>query len=86
MLDSRGAADGPAEIILVDDVVTKGATFAGAAARLMEIYPGVPIRGFAISRATSDFDKIQDPLAGEIEIEADGSKSRRNDHPGGPLF
>lgn len=76
----------PAEIVLVDDVVTKGATFAGAAARLMEIYPRVPIRAFAIARAVSDFDKIQDPLVGEIEIDADGSKSRRNDHASGRLF
>ena len=74
------------EIVLVDDVVTKGATFAGAAARLMDVYPGVPIRAFAISRSTSDFDRLQDPLVGEIEIEADGSRSRRNDKPSGRLF
>ena len=71
----------PAEMVLVDDVVTKGATFAGAAARLMEVYPGVPIRAFAISRATSDFDQIQDPLVGEIVIELDGSKSWRKRPP-----
>lgn len=39
----------PDELVLVDDVITKGATFAGAAARLMEVYPGVPIRAFAIT-------------------------------------
>lgn len=76
----------PEELVLVDDVVTKGATFAGAVTRLMEVFPGVAVRAFAISRAVSDFHQIQDPIVGEIEIAPDGSKSRRNNYPTGRLF
>jgi hypothetical protein len=69
----------PEEIVLVDDLVTKGATIAGAAARLMEAYPGVSIRAFAISRTRWEFDRLEDPHVGEVVVAFDGSKSWRRD-------
>lgn len=38
-------------IIIVDDVVTRGATIMGAAARLREAFPNARIRAFTIARA-----------------------------------
>jgi hypothetical protein len=35
----KALIDPPENIVLVDDVITKGATFAGAAARLLEAFP-----------------------------------------------
>ena len=43
----------PTELLLVDDVITAGATLLGSASRLGEAYPNVPIRGFAAARTVS---------------------------------
>lgn len=41
----------PPEVLLVDDVVTRGSTMIGASARLMESFPELPrIRAFSIAR------------------------------------
>src|SRR5690606_35967821 len=42
---------GPARITLVDDVVTIGRTFFGAALRLLETYPNTVIQCFSLVRA-----------------------------------
>lgn len=69
----------PHTIVLVDDVVTKGATFAGAAARLLEIDPDLDIRAFAIARTTSAFSHLQVPCIGEIHVDVDGMSAYRRD-------
>lgn len=61
----------PVDIVIVDDVVTRGATLIGAAERLAEAFPGARIRGFAALRAVSrprKFRKIFDPCVGRIYI------------------
>ena len=52
----------PSTLILVDDVVTKGATLAGAAALLHEVFPGIMVRAFAIPRTSSTFNPIKAPF------------------------
>lgn len=62
------------EILLVDDVVTRGATAMGAANRLDEAFPNVLMRLFAALRAVSPpdvFKKIYDPRVGTIELRGD---------------
>lgn len=62
------------EILLVDDVVTRGATSMGAANRLIEAFPNVRIRLFAALRAVSPpdvFKEIYDPRVGTIELRGD---------------
>ena len=59
----------PKEIVLIDDIITRGSTLLGCASKLKEIFPDVPIRAFAVIRTISDpnnFKKIEDPCVGTI--------------------
>ncbi|MDQ3902584.1 MAG: hypothetical protein M3247_02875 [Thermoproteota archaeon] len=61
----------PTEILLVDDVITRGATFFGAANRLKVAFPTSRIRAFAAMRTISrpeEFRAITDPCIGNISI------------------
>ena len=61
----------PKEIILVDDVITRGATVLGAVNRLAEIFPDIRIRVFAVMRTISnsdEFSKIVDPCTGTVSL------------------
>ena len=64
----------PSEILLVDDIVTRGATMWGAANRLAEAYPETLIRGFAAVRTISnpyEFEDLYRPVKGTIEFRED---------------
>jgi hypothetical protein len=67
----------PTKIVLVDDVVTRGATFAGAAARLAEIWPTIQIDAFAIARTGRLVTDVVEPCTGRIVATRDGSSSTR---------
>ena len=59
----------PKEIVLIDDIITRGSTLLGCASKLKEIFPDVPIRAFAVIRTISDLNylkKIEDPCVGMI--------------------
>ena len=61
----------PVEILLVDDIVTRGATLIGVANKLADVFPNASIRGFAAMRTMtppSKFVKINDPCIGQIEL------------------
>ena len=61
----------PKEIVLIDDVITRGSTLLGCASRVREIFSDVPIRAFAVIRTISDpddFTKIEDPCIGTITL------------------
>jgi len=61
----------PKEILLVDDVVTRGATLLGAANRLKDAFTRANIRAFAAMRTISnpeDFKDIHDPCEGKITL------------------
>lgn len=61
----------PDEILLIDDFITRGSTFIGAANKLRDAFPNANIRAFAgiktISRS-EDFRKIYDPCKGKIKF------------------
>ncbi len=64
----------PEEIVVVDDVVTRGATFLGAVNRLAEAFPDTKIRAFAVMRSIYDDDSfvdIVDPRVGKITMSND---------------
>lgn len=68
------------EILIIDDVITRGANMMGVANRLAAVFPGARIRGFAIIRTVSrseDFKTIEDPRTGYITLEANGETFRR---------
>ena len=78
-LGVRKALEPPAELLLVDDVVTAGATLLGSASRLREAYSDIPIRGFAAARTVSvaaRFRKTVEPVVGTIVLRSDGRTQR----------
>jgi hypothetical protein len=58
-------------LVIVDDVVTRGATFLGCYARLREAYPEVRISCFALIRTMSgvEIDAILFPVSGVITFQ-----------------
>ena len=61
----------PSEILLIDDIVTRGATLLGAANRLRDAYPSAVIRAFTVMRTMSPpfvFSNWYAPCTGSIEL------------------
>lgn len=59
------------EVLLIDDIVTRGSTFLGAANRIKIECPTTKIRAFAFMRTISnsdEFEKIVNPYSGMITI------------------
>jgi len=75
-----GSLSKPDEIVLVDDIITRGSTLLGAANRLADAFPQTRIRAFAAIRTISnpgEFDKLYDPCIGTIELRESGDTLRR---------
>lgn len=65
----RGARGAGLQLTLVDDVITRGRTVLGAAARLREAFPGAQVRAFALLRTLARGEplcRILDPCEGEV--------------------
>ena len=70
----------PSKIVLIDDIITRGSTFLGAANLLADVFPDTPIFAFAAIRTISnpsEFKKIYDPCTGTITLRASGDTIRR---------
>jgi predicted amidophosphoribosyltransferase len=70
----------PKEILLVDDIVTRGATILGATNKLIDVFPKARIRAFAAMRTISPpdvFQNIYDPCVGTIKIIDNNNTVRR---------
>ncbi len=50
-------------LLLVDDVLTRGATMLGAATRIIEALPGAQVLGFAVARTRSDPAEIESAVS-----------------------
>lgn len=64
----------PEEIVVIDDVVTRGSTFLGGVNKLAETFPSAKISAFAVMRSIydpDDFVDIVDPRKGKITMFAD---------------
>jgi hypothetical protein len=75
----RTLLDAPTMLLLVDDVVTAGATLLGSASRVHDSYPDVPIRAFAAARTVSvasHFRTTVEPVVGTIVLRDDGRTQR----------
>ncbi len=78
-----GAA--PPRIVLVDDVITRGATLLAGASRLAEAFPGAAVSAFALvrtqrpiddERGTQCFRAIVDPAAAHVTLSRYGAWRR----------
>ncbi|MDE1763953.1 MAG: hypothetical protein KGH88_06880 [Thaumarchaeota archaeon] len=66
----------PEEIVLVDDVVTRGATILGAVNKLTEAFPNARIRAFVVMRTMSnpeEFSEIVNPCVGKIRLSGENA-------------
>lgn len=63
-------------ILLVDDVVTRGCTLLGAAARVRQAFPEIPLTAFALARVQSEGEATvpRAPKIEELRITRDGCK------------
>jgi predicted amidophosphoribosyltransferase len=70
----------PGPIVIVDDIITSGATAMGAALRLLDSFPGLEeVRVFAAMRTVSeplDFEQIRSPAHGTVVLRSDGTCRR----------
>jgi len=76
----QGKLSEPEEIVIVDDIVTRGATLLGAASRLKDSFPHARIVGFAAMRTVSnpyEFEGEYSPCSGTIESQDGGGTLRR---------
>ena len=69
----------PRAITLVDDVITRGSSFVGITKHVEDVFPGVPIRYFALIRTISagDVASILDPVQGTVSF----TGGQLNRHP-----
>ena|SRR3989304_2558312 len=68
------------EIVLIDDIITRGATLIGAANRLLDVFPTARVCAFAAMRTisdSSDFHHLIEPCKGEITLRPSGDTIRR---------
>src|SRR6185436_16939767 len=59
----------PRRIVVIDDVITKGATLIAAVSLLKEKFPSADIKAFALVRTLGlqrDIDQILDPCIGTV--------------------
>jgi hypothetical protein len=67
------------DLLLVDDVVTRGATLMAASLKIREAFPLARVRAFAVLRTFSDsstFTAIDAPVAGTIHLYESGKTHR----------
>jgi phosphoribosylpyrophosphate synthetase len=69
-----------AQFVLVDDVITRGATMLAAASRLADAFPNATIGCLAVMRAISgaaEFKGVVEPVIGKITLNTNGGTFRR---------
>jgi predicted amidophosphoribosyltransferase len=69
-LELMNPLDLPANVTLIDDVVTRGAQLLGAAWRVWSSRPDIVVRGFAVVRTMNaeTFSAIKEPCIGSITL------------------
>jgi predicted amidophosphoribosyltransferase len=76
----EGRIDAGTDLVLIDDIVTRGATLMAAATILQNAFPEARVRAFAVMRAISDpgaFAAIRAPVVGTISLAESGDCFRR---------
>ena len=76
----QGALSKPMDIVIIDDVITRGATLLGCANRLLDAFPQCRIRAFAAMRTISnsnEFQGVYSPCIGTVTLSPSGQTYRR---------
>jgi predicted amidophosphoribosyltransferase len=76
----QGALFKPGEIVLIDDVITRGATLLGCANRLTDAFPQCRTRAFVAMRTITnptEFESVYSPCIGMIDLYDTGDTFRR---------
>ena len=79
-LTFQGSLSKPDEIVLIDDVITRGATLLGCANRLADAFSQCRIRAFVAMRTISnpaEFESVYSPCIGTIGLYGAGDSFRR---------
>jgi adenine/guanine phosphoribosyltransferase-like PRPP-binding protein len=78
VVDTQGALQKTSRIVVVDDFVTRGATFIGSCSRIAEVFPGADITAFAAVRTMTgaEVDALVQPATGEIRLLINGETFR----------
>jgi hypothetical protein len=67
----------PPRVVIVDDVITRGATAIAAVSRVQEAMPEVEVRVFALIRTlVADVERIVDPVLGAVTLDRSGAAHR----------
>jgi hypothetical protein len=77
----QGDLSAPNDIVLVDDIVTRGSTIMGAANRLLDAFPSARIGAFAAIRTISSplsFRQLYSPVFGTINYHEETDESFRS--------
>jgi len=77
-VDTQGVLQPPRRIVVVDDFVTRGATFIGSCSRIAEAFPDVEVKGFAAVRTMTgaEVDELVVPTIGAISLRGNGETFR----------
>lgn len=81
-LEAMRTFDFPQNIVVVDDVITSGATLFAATQTLADAFPDAAVRAFALIRTLSDEeipeteDQCLAPCVGAITLNPDGTTVR----------
>ncbi|MDG7031901.1 MAG: phosphoribosyltransferase, partial [Nitrososphaerota archaeon] len=70
-MEVQGRLSEPESVLLIDDIITRGATLLGAANRLADAFPNARISAFAAMRTVSNPDEFQreyDPQMGNVRL------------------
>lgn len=79
-LEVSGELPAGSKLVVVDDIVTRGATMLACASRLKASFPDIDVKGFAVVRTISDpteFTHMLDPVRGSITLRDRGDTLRR---------
>ena len=72
----------PARILIVDDVITMGATLVACTARVKEAFPNSAVKSFAVLRTkgfVDEIDSVLNPVTSEIKFYTSSGKVWRED-------
>jgi adenine/guanine phosphoribosyltransferase-like PRPP-binding protein len=78
VVDTQGTLQPPGRVVVVDDFITRGATFVGSCSRIADAFPDADVLAFAAVRTMTgaEIDNLVEPTIGEIKLQSNGETYR----------